>query len=405
MTDFDRVKERGERLRKRMNDAISPEKAWDTIHDRNSPPRRYPNPNFLTNPDVTDPSNFDERKDHDDLDDDDFYEYLTDEEDKKHDDRREDNKQHDIEDEEYRKRIEELEKKKKLDDLRDKINQDAHHNLLKHQIDKTRVIDPFAKQPDPPLVLQLYLRIFGAMYLNPRDIALVDDPDKKLSELNVFRNTFIQYKDFPRGNTQRTQVMWNTNHPIFNHKAYFPIIVRADIFELFSKFYFLFEVWDQVTPDHSDLVGITKFSLNGFFKSLVFEQNGLLNTAYFEDDMNQYPMVGFDDNAPINNFDGKSVGWLKLTCALGSPDQVNRFDSIQADRDKQRAAEEEERVRQQKKKRQKEVDESEGNTKEVEGLLRELIGTIKDQGTGGSSREKGTWNDNQLDSLHKFFED
>lgn len=267
MADFDRIKDRGERLRQRMNDAISPDRAWDSLHARNSPPKRYPNPNFRTNPDVNDPRNFDDgRADGLADDDDDFYEYLSDEEEKR-DPKRTDGKpsgqkQHDIE-EEYKRRIQELDKQKKLDELRDKINQDAHHNLLVHQINQTRTVDPFAKQPDPPMVLQLYLRIFGAMYLNPRELALVGDTsDKKLSDLNLFRNTFVQYKDFPKGNIQRTNIIWNSNNPVFNYKAYFPIIVRSDIFDLLSKFYFLFEVWDQVTADKHNLVGITKFPLH-----------------------------------------------------------------------------------------------------------------------------------------------
>lgn len=37
----------------------------------------------------------------------------------------------------------------------------------------------------------------------------------------------------------------------------------------------------------------------------MFQENGLLNTAYFEDEGNAYPMVGFDDNAEIVDFEGK----------------------------------------------------------------------------------------------------
>lgn len=132
----------------------------------------------------------------------------------------------------------------------------------------------------------------------------------------------------------------------------------------------------------------------------------MLNTAYFEDDMNQYPMVGFDDNAAISDFDGKGVGWMKMTCALGSPDQVNRFDSIQAERDNQRAAEEEERKRQAKQQQKlNEAAKAGENSQQVEGLLRELIDTIKDSSNAPASRDRGRWIDNQLDSLSKFFEE
>jgi hypothetical protein len=253
MSGFDDIKKRGERLRKMMDDTLSPDRAWESVHPHHSPPKRYPNPNFLTNPDVNDPRNFGPEPYEED---DDFYDYLSDDEDdkKRRHDSEEDKeetkgkKQHAIDDEEYLRRIRELEKQKKLDELRDKINRDAQANLIQDQINRTRTVDPFAKLPDP-LVLQLYLRIYGAMYINPRDIALVEDGDKKLNDLNVFRNTFVQYKDFPKGNKQKTPIFFGTNSPVFNHKAYFPIVVRPDMMELLSRFFFMFEVWDQISPD------------------------------------------------------------------------------------------------------------------------------------------------------------
>jgi len=414
MEGYDRVKMRGERLRKMMDDTLSPDRAWETVHPHHSPPKRYPTPNFLTNPDVNDPRNFRGSVDQiQDEEDDDFYDYLSDEEEtkkhKKHDSDEENKakKQHAIDDEEYMKRVRELEQRKRLDDVRDRVNRDAHQNLIKHQIDISRTHDPFASVPDP-LVLQMYLRIYGGMYINPRDIALVHDGDQKLSDMNVFRNTFIQYKDFPKGNVQRTPIMFNTNSPVFNYKAYFPILVREDMIAMMSKFFFVFEVWDQVTPDKHDCVGFAKLSLSCFFKSLVFEENsGMLNTAYFEDDSNAYPMVGFDESAEVTNFEGKCVGWLKLTLALGSPDQVNRFDSIQTERDRARADEEEEKNRQKKRKNQRkgESENQDGKNKEVELLLRELVDTLKDKTSSGGKREKGKWSDNHLDSLRKLFEE
>lgn len=272
MDGYNRIKMRGERLKKMMDDTLSPERAWETMHPPHSPPKRYPHPNFLTNPDVNDPRNFAKSGGNfEDEDDDEFYDYLSDEEDKDKrrgrrdrdeedkDDKRK--KQHAVDDEDHLARVRELEKKKKLDEMRDKINRDAHHNLLVHQINQTRTVDPFAKLPEM-LVLQLYLRIYGAMYIDPRDIAIIQDANQKLSEMNVFRNTFIQYKDFPKGNTQRTPIFFNTNSPLFNYKAYFPIVVREDTLLLMSKFLFLFEVWDQVTPDKHVHVGFAKLPLS-----------------------------------------------------------------------------------------------------------------------------------------------
>lgn len=254
MTEFDRIKQRGERLKKMMNESLSPDRAWEKIHDPNSPPKRYPNPNFLTNPDANDQRNYNEKGGNDE--DEDFYDYLSDEEDKLNGNRKSDSnqddqkrRQHAIDEEDAQNRIKELERKRKLDELRKKSEQEAQIKYQMQQINKTRVVDPFARQPDPPLVLQLYLRIYGAMYINPRDITLITNGEQKLSDMNVFRNTFIQYKDFPKGNKQRTPIFWNTNSPIFNYKAYFPFIVREDMMALLSKFFFVFEVWDQMTAD------------------------------------------------------------------------------------------------------------------------------------------------------------
>lgn len=247
MDGFDRIKMRAERMKKMIDDSLSPERAWETVHPHHSPPKKYPTPNFLTNPYPTN-EDMDEE--------DDFYDYLSDEDQKEDkrkpskEDRKEIRRQHDIDDEEHMARIRELEKKKKLDEIRDKVNQDAHHNLLVHQINQTRTVDPFAKSSEP-LLLQLYLRIYGGFYLNPRPIALVQSADAKMSEMNVFRNTYVQYKDFPKGRKQKTVTMMSSNSPVFNYKAYFPFVVGDQLMTQLSKFFFLFEVWDQVTPDQS----------------------------------------------------------------------------------------------------------------------------------------------------------
>jgi hypothetical protein len=38
---------------------------------------------------------------------------------------------------------------------------------------------------------------------------------------------------------------------------------------------------------------------------------------------NVYPIVGHDGLLEIKNLLGKSIGWLKLTLAFGSPAQIN----------------------------------------------------------------------------------
>ena len=405
MSAFDRITMRGEKLKQMMDDTLDPGKAWETIHPHYSPPRKYPTPNFLTNPDVNDPRNFRESGGNgQDSESDDFYDYLSEEEEEKKDNPSKE-KQHAI-DEEYLARVRELEKKRKLDEIREKIKSDAQQNVIKNQINKTRVVDPFPKVDDP-LVLQLYLRIYGGYYMNPRDISLMQNADQKLSDMNVFRNSFIQYKDFPRGRTQKTTTEFNSNNPIFNHKAYFPILVRPDLMEQLGKFSFLFEVRDQVTTDNQAIIGFTKLSLNCFFKSLVFKENGYLNTSHFEDAANQYPMVGYDDRADIMDFSGKCVGWLQITMALGSPTQVNFFDRIQQERDKAREEEEEERKRQERRKKRKDQngDSESSRNKEMEGLLRELIDTIKDKSSSSSNRERGKWEENHMDCLRKLFEE
>jgi hypothetical protein len=261
MADYDEVKRRGENLKKMMNESISPDRAWETVHPHRSPPKRYPNPNYLTNPDINDSRNFGNNSVNEESDD--FYDYLSDEEEEKHDDTRR-TKQHAIDDEETMLRIREQERIKRLELIRTSVNNDAQHNYLTHHINQGRTVDPFPKI-DEPIVLQLYLKIYGAYYMNPRDIPLSTDGDKKISDSNVFRNSFVQYKDIPKGKKQSTSIEFNTNSPLFNHKAYFPIIVRKDLMELLGKFSFLFEVWDQVSTDKQTIVGFSKISLSCFF--------------------------------------------------------------------------------------------------------------------------------------------
>ena len=54
---------------------------------------------------------------------------------------------------------------------------------------------------------------------------------------------------------------------------------------------------------------------------------------------------------------------------------------------------------------EKENNGEDGKNQELERLLRELIDTLKDKSSTSSKREKGRWDDNQLDSLKKLFEE
>jgi hypothetical protein len=84
MENYTRLKDRGERLKRLMEESLDPDKAWDSTHLPHSPPRRYPNPNFVTNPDINDRRNFDQNGGNDSLEeDDDFYPLYSDEEENK----------------------------------------------------------------------------------------------------------------------------------------------------------------------------------------------------------------------------------------------------------------------------------------------------------------------------------
>jgi hypothetical protein len=333
MAYYDRVQRRWESLKEMMNESLNPDKAWEILHSHHTSPKRYVSPNFRTNPDIN------ERRDRRDFgnnpineESDDFYDYLSDEEEEKYDDKRRRTKQRANDDVEKMLRIREQERRRRLDTIRNTAENDAQHKFSTHRISHERTLDPFPII-DEPVELRLYLKIYGAYYMNPRDIPLETGGNKKISDLGLLRNSFVQYTDIPKGNKQSTSTEFNTNSPIFNHKAYFPISVGKDLVELLGKSNFLFEVWDQVSTDKKTIVGFSKVSLSCFYQSLVFRKNGLLNTSYFEYGANQYPMVGFDDNADIIDFDGKRVGWLKMVIALGSPEQVNLFDRVRNERD------------------------------------------------------------------------
>lgn len=101
------------------------------------------------------------------------------------------------------------------------------------------------------------------------------------------------------------------------------------------------------------------------------------------------------------------MGWLQLTLALGSQQQINYFNLIQQEREKAREMEEEERRRMDRRNKKKNLEDSPDNArdKKMEELLRELIDTIKDKSSNTTKRQKGKWEDNYLDSLHKLFEE
>lgn len=95
--------------------------------------------------------------------------------------------------------------------------------------------------------------------------------------------------------------------------------------EKLEKFVFILEVWDNITPERDDLVGLVKIPLASFCYSLRTTEDDIFSLNFLADQHSMYPLTIVDDALPIYSPQlGQNVGYLKVMMALGSPVQVNR---------------------------------------------------------------------------------
>lgn len=114
--------------------------------------------------------------------------------------------------------------------------------------------------------------------------------------------------------------------------------MTPDVIEKLEKFTFVIEVWDQVSPDRNDLIGLVKIPLAGFCYSLKTTEDDIFSLNFLAEQHNVYPMVVSDELLPIYSpKHGKNIGTLKVMLAMGTPIQVNR--QIQRENELERARE------------------------------------------------------------------
>lgn len=116
------------------------------------------------------------------------------------------------------------------------------------------------------------------------------------------------------------------------------MLMTPDVIEKLEKFTFVIEVWDQVSPDRNDLIGLVKIPLAGFCYSLKTTEDDIFSLNFLAEQHNVYPMVVSDELLPIYSpKHGKNIGTLKVMLAMGTPIQVNR--QIQRENELERARE------------------------------------------------------------------
>jgi hypothetical protein len=101
--------------------------------------------------------------------------------------------------------------------------------------------------------------------------------------------------------------------------------MTPDVIDRLEKFTFVIEVWDQVSPDRNDLIGLVKIPLAGFCYSLKTTEDDIFSLNFLAEKHNMYPMVVCDELLPIYSpKHGKNIGTLKVMLGLGTPLQVNK---------------------------------------------------------------------------------
>lgn len=139
------------------------------------------------------------------------------------------------------------------------------------------------------------------------------------------RNLFVSYKAFPTFEKLISSVLWADAQPNFNYRSQFPVLMTPDVIDRLEKFTFVIEVWDQVSPDRNDLIGLVKIPLAGFCYSLKTTEDDIFSLNFLAEKHNMYPMVVCDELLPIYSpKHGKNIGTLKVMLGLGTPLQVNK---------------------------------------------------------------------------------
>ena len=166
-----------------------------------------------------------------------------------------------------------------------------------------------------------------------------EEAEKGPEEMNLNlpqRNLYVCFKSFPSFEKLTSSVMWNQSEPAFSYRSQFPVLMTPEVIDKLEKFTFVVEVWDEVSPGRSDLVGLVKIPLSSFVYSIRTTEDDIYSLNFLAEQYNMYPLTINDEYLPIYSpRHGQNVGTLKVLLALGTPSQVNR--QIQKESELERA--------------------------------------------------------------------
>ena len=123
------------------------------------------------------------------------------------------------------------------------------------------------------------------------------------------RSLFVSYKAFPTLEKLASSVMHGEPEPDFNYRSQFPVLMTPDVIDKLENFTFVLEVWDEVSPSRSDLVGLVKYPLASFCYSMRTTEDDIFSLNFLAEQHNTYPMVITDEFLPIYSpRHGQNVG-------------------------------------------------------------------------------------------------
>ena len=139
------------------------------------------------------------------------------------------------------------------------------------------------------------------------------------------RNLYVMYKAFPSLEKLATDVMYQKSEPDFGYRSQFPVLMTPDVIEKLERFTFVLEVWDEVSPNRHDLVGLVKIPLASFCYSMKTTEEDVFSLNFLAEQHQLYPMIITDEALSIYSpRHGQNVGTMHVMLALGTPMQVNR---------------------------------------------------------------------------------
>ncbi|XP_071847987.1 C2 domain-containing protein 3-like isoform X2 [Apostichopus japonicus] len=143
----------------------------------------------------------------------------------------------------------------------------------------------------------------------------------------VTRNAYLVCKMFWSDDAVHSHVCWGTSQPQFNFSQVAPVLLIPSLLERTRNNFMVIEVWDKKTSGQNDvLIGMAKLPLHQFYMS--FRDQKIANAIL----KSQYPVVGFDNFAPIvNPFTGVHFGQVKVLLAMGAFHQITALQRLKGD--------------------------------------------------------------------------